>query len=105
MRQYTSAYKSYAEQRVGPRWPWSASVIGWNTSAGLRWPWKFNMFELWRRQSAYARVCAGRNRRQKYMYKQLRRQSPYARVYARMEYKPGFTYKYKWSLPRAIQLF
>ena len=78
--------RPYAEQRVGPRWPWSAFLIGWNACAGLRLPWKFNMFELWR-QSAYARVCAGRNRRQK--YKQLRRQSAYARVYARMEYKPG----------------
>ena len=91
-RAYASVYvriRPYAEQRVGPRWPWSAFVIGWNTCAGLRWPWKFNMFELWRRQSAHARVCAGRNRRQK--YKQLRRQSAYARVYARMEYKPGFS--------------
>ena len=89
-RAYASVYvriRPYAEQRVGPRWPWSAFVIGWNACAGLRWPWKFNMFELWRRQSAYACVCAGRNRRQK--YKQLRRQSAYARVYARMEYKPG----------------
>ena len=90
-RAYASVYvriRPYAEQRVGPRWPWSAFVIGWNACAGLRWPWKFNMFELYRGQSAYARVCAGRNRRQK--YKQLRRQSAYARVYARMEYKPGF---------------
>ena len=88
---YASVYvriRPCAEQRVGPRWPWSAFVIGWNACAGLRWPWKFNMFELWRWQLAYARVCAGRNRRQK--YKQLRRQSPYTRAYARMEYKPGF---------------
>ena len=84
-RAYASVYVRlcpYAEQRVGPRWPWSASVIGWNASASLRWPWKFNMFELWRRQSAYARVCAGRNRWQK--YKQLRRQSACTRVCARI---------------------
>ena len=84
-RAYASVYiriRPYSEKRVGSRWPWSAFVIGWNACAGLRWPWKFNMFELWRRQSAYARVYAGRNRRQK--YKQLRRQS----AYARMKYKP-----------------
>ena len=82
-RAYASVYvriRPYAEQRVGPRSPCSAFVIGWNACAGLRWPWKFNMFELWRRQSAYARVCAGRNRRQK--YKQLRRQSAYARAWS-----------------------
>ena len=82
-RAYASVYvriRPYAEQRVGPRWPWSAFVIGWNACAGLRWPWKFNMFELWRRQSVYARVCAGRNLRQK--YKQLRRQSAYARAWS-----------------------
>ena len=68
-RAYASVYVRicpYTEQCVGPRWPWSAFVLGWNACAGLRWPWKFNMFELWRRQSAYARVCAGRNGQQKY---------------------------------------
>ena len=58
-RAYALVYvriRPYAEQRVGPRWPWSASVIGWNASAGLRWPWNFNIFELWRRQSAYTRA-------------------------------------------------
>ena len=82
---YVSLYvriHPYAEQCVGPRWPWSAFVIGWNACAGLRWSWKFNMFELWRRQSAYARVCAGRNRWQK--YKQLRRQSADALIRAHM---------------------
>ena len=74
--------RPYAEQRVGPRWPWSTFMIGWNACAGLRWPWKFNMFELRRRPSAYARVCAGHNRRQK--YKQLRRQLAYAHVYVRI---------------------
>ena len=81
-RAYASVYvriRSYAEQRVGPRWPRGAFVIGWNASAGLHWPKKFNMFELWRRQSAYSCVCAGRNWWQK--YKQLRRQSAYARAY------------------------
>ena len=58
--------RPYAEQRVGPWWPWSAFVIGWNACAGLRWPWKFNMFELWLPQSAFASICAGHNRRQKY---------------------------------------
>ena len=53
----------------------------------MRRPWKFNMFALCRRQSAYARLCAGRKPRQK--YKQLRRQSAYTRACARPEYKPG----------------
>ena len=89
-RAYASVYvriRPYAKQHVGPRWPCGAFVIAWNACAGLRWPWKFNMFELWRQQSAYERVCAGRNRRQK--YKQLRRQSAYACVYTLTEYKPG----------------
>ena len=73
-------HTSLSERRVGPRWPWSAFVISWNACAGLRWPWKFNKFELCRRQSAYVRVCAGRNRRQK--YKQLRRQSAYTRAWS-----------------------
>ena len=40
-RAYASVYvriRPCAEQRVGPRWPWSAFVIGWNTCAGLRIP-------------------------------------------------------------------
>ena len=99
-RAYASVYvriRPYAEQRVGPGWPWSAFVIGWNACAGLRWPWKFNMFELWRRMRAYTRVCAGRNRRQK--YKQLRRQSAYARVYARIR-----AHTRAWSINPALCL-
>ena len=55
--------------------------------SGLCWPWKFNMFELWRRQSAYAlgttgdrsiNSCADSQRMRAYMH-----------AYARMEYKPG----------------
>ena len=62
MQAYVSVYIRicpYAEQRVCPRCPWSAFVIGWNASAGLRWPWKFKMFELWRRQSAYGLGTTG----------------------------------------------
>ena len=100
-RAYASVYvriRPYAEQRVGPGWPWSAFVIGWNACAGLRWPWKFNMFELWRRMRAYTRVCAGRNRRQK--YKQLRRQSAYAHVYARIR-----AHTRAWSINPALRLW
>ena len=127
-RAYAAVYvriRPYAEQGGGPRWPWSAFVIGWNVAqtmeghnttgstdialygestsahtfftAGLRWPWKFNMFELWRRQSAYARVCAGRNRQHK--YKQLRRKSAYACVCVRMEYKPGLMRSWSGNSP------
>ena len=86
-RAYASVYvriRPYAEQRVGPRWPWSAFVIGWNACAGLRWPWKLNIFELWRRQSAYALGATGDS------CADSRRMREYTRVYARMEYKPGF---------------
>ena len=97
-RAYASVYvriRPYAEQRVGPRWPWSAFVIGWNACAGLRWPWKFNMFELWRRQSAYARICAGRNSDTSInSCADSRRMRAYMRAYARMEYKPGLTVNY-----------
>ena len=100
---YASVYvyiRPYVEQRVSPRWPWSAFVIGWNSWAGLRWPWKFIMFELWWRQLAYARNCAGRNWWQK--YKQLHRQSAYARTYVRMKYKTGFVGCVLWIFWREL---
>ena len=95
-RAYASVYvriRPYAEQRVGPRWTWSAFLIGWNACAGLRWPWKFSMFSNFDgdiRHVSWAQpatevytaaptvsVCA--------------RIRAYARVYMLMEYKPGFT--------------
>ena len=97
-RAYASVYvrvHPYAEQRLSPRWPWGAFVIGWNASTGLRWPWKFNMFELWSRQSAYVRVFAGRNWRQK--YKQLCWQSVYAHVCACIR-----THARAWSINPAL---
>ena len=45
------------------QWPWVSSLIG---QEYMHWPLKLNMFELCRRKSAYARVCAGCQRRQKY---------------------------------------
>ena len=84
-RSYASVFVRicpYAEQRIGPRWPWSASVIGWNTSIGLLWAWKFNMFEFLRRRMQVYALGATSDR-------SINNCADSRMHTARMEYKPG----------------